>query len=166
MQSVSDLSLKVALVSWNIWMGKSKVHQSFPISTKVPLTTHVQMQIQIIFDEIYIIIFFSQYFIFEIILRCFTLHRLFHKNNFFSSGTSKIGNCGGIDNPTHYTRLKKLRSFILDYVDDKENLCFSDGPITNDKSKTEKVAKSRDEADHKKSKNVRRKIGRKYILKN
>lgn len=21
-----------------------------------------------------------------------------------SSGTSKIGNCGGIDNPTHYTR--------------------------------------------------------------
>jgi hypothetical protein len=46
-----------------------------------------------------------------------------------SSGTSKIGNCGGIDNPTHYTRLKKLRKFIETYVDDKHNLCFVDGTV-------------------------------------
>ena len=57
---------------------------------------------------------------------------------FFSSGTSKIGHCGGIDNPTHYTRLKKLSNFILHYVDDKQNICFSDGILTENNQNQKK----------------------------
>ncbi len=35
-----------------------------------------------------------------------------------SSGTSSIGNCGGIGNPTHYTRLKLMLPWIKKYVKD------------------------------------------------
>ena len=33
-----------------------------------------------------------------------------------SSGTSNIGHCGGINNPTHYTRVKKISKWITKYV--------------------------------------------------
>ena len=33
-----------------------------------------------------------------------------------SKGHSKIGNCGGIDNPTHYVRLREMLSWITKYV--------------------------------------------------
>ena len=39
-----------------------------------------------------------------------------------SSGTSRIGHCGGIGNPTHYTRISKLLPWIKIYVKDAE-LC-------------------------------------------
>ena len=35
-----------------------------------------------------------------------------------SSGTSRIGNCGGVDNPTHYARVKRLLPWIRNYVED------------------------------------------------
>lgn len=41
-----------------------------------------------------------------------------------SSGTSNIGHCGGINNPTHYTRLKKIAGWISEYVKEKE-LCWA-----------------------------------------
>ena len=45
-----------------------------------------------------------------------------------SSGTSQIGHCGGIDNPTHYTRIKKLTSWITKYVDEKE-ICWAGADV-------------------------------------
>ena len=33
-----------------------------------------------------------------------------------SSGTSNIRHCGGINNPTHYTRVKKISKWITKYV--------------------------------------------------
>ena len=41
-----------------------------------------------------------------------------------SSGTSNIGHCGGIDNPTHYTRIKKLTPWISKYVDE-DDICWA-----------------------------------------
>ncbi len=43
-----------------------------------------------------------------------------------SSGTSNIGHCGGIDNPTHYTRIKKFLPWIRKYVP-KDSICWA-GP--------------------------------------
>ena len=34
-----------------------------------------------------------------------------------SSGTSQIGHCGGIDNPTHYTRIKVIYQGVLTNFD-------------------------------------------------
>ena len=42
-----------------------------------------------------------------------------------SSGTSNIGHCGGINNPTHYTRLKKVLPWMLRYISEDE-LCWAD----------------------------------------
>jgi len=66
-------------------------------------------------------------------LRVWPINDVIFEPPLYSSGTSKIGNCGGIDNPTHYTRLKKLLPFILHYVDDKDHLCFSDGEEKEEK---------------------------------
>ena len=41
-----------------------------------------------------------------------------------SSGTSSIGHCGGINNPTHYTRLKKVASWITTYVNE-DDICWA-----------------------------------------
>ena len=43
------------------------------------------------------------------------------------SGTGKIGACGGINNPTHYVRLTKLRWFIDRYVEPRKgskDVCY------------------------------------------
>ena len=42
-----------------------------------------------------------------------------------SAGTSNIGHCGGINNPTHYTRLQKILPWILQYVSIDE-ICLAD----------------------------------------
>lgn len=44
-----------------------------------------------------------------------------------SLGTSRIGNCGGINNPTHYVRIQKLLGWINRYVNGKYTPCFVDG---------------------------------------
>ena len=41
-----------------------------------------------------------------------------------SSGTSDIGHCGGINNPTHYTRIKRISEWITKYVDHDE-ICWA-----------------------------------------
>ncbi|TRY79100.1 hypothetical protein TCAL_02836 [Tigriopus californicus] len=41
-----------------------------------------------------------------------------------SRGTGVRGNCGGLDNPTHYVRVKLFVKWILSYVGE-ENLCLS-----------------------------------------
>ena len=52
------------------------------------------------------------------------------RENFFvilgvtSSGTSNIGHCGGINNPTHYTRVKKITKWIKKYVH-PEDICWA-----------------------------------------
>ena len=40
-----------------------------------------------------------------------------------SKGHSKIGNCGGIDNPTHYVRVREMLSWIQKYIK-KRKLCI------------------------------------------
>ena len=40
-----------------------------------------------------------------------------------SKGHSKIGNCGGINNPTHYVRIQNLIWWIEKYIK-RKRLCF------------------------------------------
>lgn len=40
-----------------------------------------------------------------------------------SKGHSSIGNCGGIDNPTHYVRVREMLSWIKTYIK-KRKLCI------------------------------------------
>ena len=41
-----------------------------------------------------------------------------------SSGTSNIGNCGGINNPTHYTRLTRITPWLSRYVN-QNDICWA-----------------------------------------
>jgi len=42
-----------------------------------------------------------------------------------SRGTGSLQNCGGIDNPTHYVRVKDMVDWIVSYVE-IDNVCISD----------------------------------------
>lgn len=42
-----------------------------------------------------------------------------------SRGTGKIANCGGVDNPTHYVRIKDMVPWLLNYIEE-EDLCLKD----------------------------------------
>ena len=51
-----------------------------------------------------------------------------------SKGHSNIGNCGGIDNPTHYVRIKKMMSWIKRYIKTEE-MCIVKSRISSDRVK-------------------------------
>ena len=51
-----------------------------------------------------------------------------------SKGQSSIGNCGGIDNPTHYVRIQKLHWWIKRYIQGSDKLCY-----VNSKGKRKRV---------------------------
>ena len=50
-----------------------------------------------------------------------------------SKGHSSIGNCGGINNPTHYVRIRKMLPWIKRHINEK-SLCF-----VNSRNNIEKV---------------------------